>query len=71
MWQRPSLALSSRVLPLAIDENTKAVHLESIGNPKYNVPDFEAIVKVAYDAEAPVIVRNPTPCEYSDDLESV
>lgn len=47
----------------AIDENTKAVYLESIGNPKYNVPDFEAIAKVAHDAGVPVIVRNPTPCE--------
>lgn len=32
----------------AIDENTKAVFLESIGNPKYNVPDFEAIAKIAH-----------------------
>ncbi|TAQ84917.1 hypothetical protein B7494_g6767 [Chlorociboria aeruginascens] len=30
----------------AIDDNTKAVFIESIGNPKYNVPDFEAIAKV-------------------------
>lgn len=40
----------------AIDENTKAVYLESIGNPKYNVPDFEAITKVAHEAGVPVIV---------------
>ena len=25
----------------AIDKNTKAVYIESIGNPKYNIPDFE------------------------------
>jgi O-acetylhomoserine/O-acetylserine sulfhydrylase len=31
-----------------IDENTKAIYVESIGNPKYNVPDFEAIAKVAH-----------------------
>ncbi|RAL61759.1 hypothetical protein DID88_002823 [Monilinia fructigena] len=30
----------------AIDENTKAVFLESIGNPKYNVPDFELLPKL-------------------------
>lgn len=39
-----------------IDDKTKAVYLESIGNPRYNVPDFEAIVKVAHDAGVPVIV---------------
>jgi O-acetylhomoserine/O-acetylserine sulfhydrylase len=42
----------------AIDENTKAVYIESIGNPKYNVPDFEAIAKVAHAAGVPVIVDN-------------
>ena len=41
-----------------IDENTKAVYIESIGNPKYNVPDFEAIAKVAHAAGVPVIVDN-------------
>lgn len=40
----------------AIDEKTKAVYIESIGNPRYNVPDFEAIVKVAHDAGVPVMV---------------
>ncbi|KAK5000474.1 Homocysteine/cysteine synthase [Elasticomyces elasticus] len=41
-----------------IDDKTKAVYLESIGNPKYNVPDFEGIVKVAHEAGVPVIVDN-------------
>ncbi|EEY16918.1 O-acetylhomoserine (thiol)-lyase [Verticillium alfalfae VaMs.102] len=31
-----------------IDDKTKAVYVESIGNPKYNVPDLEAIAKVAH-----------------------
>lgn len=39
-----------------IDDNTKAIYLESIGNPRYNVPDFEAIVKIAHDAGVPVVV---------------
>ena len=39
-----------------IDDKTKAIYLESIGNPKYNVPDFEAIVKVAHEAGVPVVV---------------
>jgi O-acetylhomoserine/O-acetylserine sulfhydrylase len=42
----------------AIDDKTKAVYIESIGNPRYNIPDFEAIAKVAHDAGVPVIVDN-------------
>lgn len=42
----------------AIDDNTKAVYLETIGNPRYNVPDFEAIAKVAHAKGVPVVVDN-------------
>lgn len=42
----------------AIDDNTKAVYIESIGNPRYNVPDFEAIVKMAHKKGVPVVVDN-------------
>jgi len=42
----------------AIDEKTKAIYIETIGNPRYNVPDFEAIVKVAHEAGVPVVVDN-------------
>jgi O-acetylhomoserine/O-acetylserine sulfhydrylase len=42
----------------AIDDKTKAVYIESIGNPRYNVPEFEAIAKVAHDAGVPVVVDN-------------
>ncbi|KAL4927809.1 O-acetylhomoserine aminocarboxypropyltransferase/cysteine synthase family protein [Aspergillus undulatus] len=42
----------------AIDDRTKAVYLESIGNPRYNVPDFEAIAKVAHEKGVPVVVDN-------------
>ncbi|MRR09137.1 bifunctional O-acetylhomoserine aminocarboxypropyltransferase/cysteine synthase, partial [bacterium] len=31
----------------AIDSNTKAIYVETIGNPRFNVPDFEALAKVA------------------------
>lgn len=41
-----------------IDEKTKAIYIESIGNPKYNVPDFEAIVAVAHKHGVPVVVDN-------------
>ncbi|KAG2227597.1 hypothetical protein INT45_002282 [Circinella minor] len=41
-----------------IDDNTKAVYVESIGNPSFSVPDFEALAKVAHDAGIPLIVDN-------------
>ncbi|EME85798.1 uncharacterized protein MYCFIDRAFT_161434, partial [Pseudocercospora fijiensis CIRAD86] len=41
-----------------IDDKTKAIYVESIGNPKYNIPDLEEIVKVAHDAGIPVVVDN-------------
>jgi O-acetylhomoserine/O-acetylserine sulfhydrylase len=42
----------------AIDDKTKAIYIETIGNPRYNVPDFEAIAKVAHEAGVPVVVDN-------------
>ncbi len=42
----------------AIDDKTKALYLETIGNPKFNIPDFEAIARVAHDAGIPLIVDN-------------
>lgn len=42
----------------AIDDKTKCVYVESIGNPRYNVPDFEAIAKIAHDKGVPVVVDN-------------
>jgi len=42
----------------AIDANTKAVYTETIGNPKNNVDDFEALAKVAHDHGLPFIVDN-------------
>ena len=41
-----------------IDDNTKAIYLESIGNPKYSVPDFEAISNIAKKHGVPVMVDN-------------
>jgi O-acetylhomoserine (thiol)-lyase len=42
----------------AIDENTKGIFVESIGNPQNNVDDFEAIAKIAHDNNLPLIVDN-------------
>ncbi len=41
-----------------IDNNTKAVYLETIGNPEFNIPDFEAIAAVARKHDLPLIVDN-------------
>lgn len=41
-----------------IDRNTKAVYVETIGNPSFNIPDFEAIAKVAKNYSLPLIVDN-------------
>ena len=42
----------------AINKNTKAIYAETIGNPKLDVPDFEAIGKIAHDAGIPFVVDN-------------
>jgi O-acetylhomoserine/O-acetylserine sulfhydrylase len=41
-----------------IDSRTKAIYLETIGNPKFNIPDFEGIAAVAKNHDIPLIVDN-------------
>lgn len=41
-----------------IDQNTKAFYLETIGNPGFNIPDFDAIVELAKKYDIPVVVDN-------------
>jgi len=41
-----------------IDKNTKAFYLETIGNPGFNIPDFDAIVTLAKKYDIPVVVDN-------------
>jgi O-acetylhomoserine/O-acetylserine sulfhydrylase len=41
-----------------IDKNTKAIYLETIGNPSFNVPDFEKIAEIAKEHHIPLIVDN-------------
>lgn len=41
-----------------IDENTKVIYAETIGNPSFNVPDFEAIAVIAQKYNIPFIVDN-------------
>ncbi|MFI4921062.1 MAG: O-acetylhomoserine aminocarboxypropyltransferase/cysteine synthase family protein [Gammaproteobacteria bacterium] len=42
----------------AIDAKTKTLYVESIGNPAFNVPDFEAIAAIAHANGVPLIVDN-------------
>lgn len=41
-----------------IDEKTKALYVETIGNPRFNIPDFEALGEVAARNGIPLIVDN-------------
>lgn len=41
-----------------IDGKTKAIYLETIGNPGFNIPDFEAIAAIAKKNDIPLIVDN-------------
>ena len=42
----------------AIDDKTKALYVESIGNPSYSIPDFRAVADVAHDTGVPLVVDN-------------
>lgn len=41
-----------------IDKNTKAIYLETIGNPRLNIPDFEKFSALAKEYDLPLIVDN-------------
>jgi O-acetylhomoserine/O-acetylserine sulfhydrylase len=42
----------------AIDAKTRAIYIESIGNPRLNVPDIQALARVAHDNGIPLVVDN-------------
>jgi O-acetylhomoserine (thiol)-lyase len=48
----------------AIDENTRAVFFETIGNPRCDIPDFEAITSIAHEAGVPAIADNTLASPY-------
>ncbi len=58
----------------AINENTKAIYCESIGNPKLDVPDFEALSELAHKNNIPLVVDNTSaigmvkPIDYGADV---
>jgi O-acetylhomoserine/O-acetylserine sulfhydrylase len=41
-----------------IDKNTKAIYLETIGNPQLNIPDFERFAALAREYDLPLVVDN-------------
>lgn len=47
-----------------IDSKTKAIYVESIGNPLGNVTDIAAFAKIAHAAGVPLIVDNTVPSPY-------
>ncbi|MEX6633295.1 O-acetylhomoserine aminocarboxypropyltransferase/cysteine synthase family protein [Hyphococcus lacteus] len=66
---------SAAAIDALIDENTRAVFCESIGNPAGNIVDIEALAEVAHKHGVPLIVDNTvaTPClikpiEYGADI---
>ena len=58
----------------AIDTHTRAIYAETIGNPKLDVPDFEALATIAHDADIPLVVDNTVgvgivrPIDYGVDI---
>jgi len=58
-----------------IDEDTKFIHYETIGNPSLKVPDIKNIAKIAHENEVPLVVDNTfatpylcNPIEYGADI---
>ncbi len=59
----------------AITDRTKAIYVETIGNPKLDVPDLEELAEVAHEAGVPLVVDNTfatpylcRPIEYGADI---
>jgi len=42
----------------SVDDKTKAIYIETIGNPKFNIPDFKQIALIARKHQIPLIVDN-------------
>lgn len=58
----------------AITEKTRAIYIESVGNPKLDIPDFRAVADIAHEAGVPLVVDNTTavglvrPIEHGADI---
>ncbi len=45
-----------------IDDNTRAVYVETIGNPGFSIPDFETVAEMAHSHGIPLVVDNTFGC---------
>ncbi|MEO7986384.1 MAG: O-acetylhomoserine aminocarboxypropyltransferase/cysteine synthase family protein, partial [Gemmatimonadales bacterium] len=62
----PKLGITTRFVDIhnldqvraAIDEGTRLIFVETIGNPRLDVPDFEALAAIAHEAGIPFVVDN-------------
>ena len=59
----------------AIKDNTKAIYLETLGNPNSDIPDIEEIAKIAHEHGLPLVIDNTfgtpyliRPIEYGADI---
>lgn len=58
----------------AVSARTRAIYIESVGNPKLDIPDFQAIADIAHAAGVPLVVDNTTavglvrPIEHGADI---
>ena len=51
-------SVSATDMEAQIDEHTRALYVETLGNPSFNVPDFEAVSSVAKKHGIPLVVDN-------------
>ncbi len=47
-----------KAVAAAIDENTRAVYVETVGNPALDVPDLDALARLAHEFNLPLVVDN-------------
>jgi O-acetylhomoserine (thiol)-lyase len=58
----------------AITSKTRAIYAETIGNPKLDIPDFEALARIAHEAGIPLVIDNTVgvglvqPLKYGADI---
>lgn len=65
---------SPEAIRAAITPRTRAIYAETVGNPKLDVPDFEALAAIAHEAGIPLVVDNTVgvglvrPIDYGADI---
>ncbi len=47
-----------RAVAAAVDDHTRAIYVETVGNPALDVPDFEGLARLAHDFNLPLVVDN-------------